>query len=162
MRIYSFWWLVILSVLSGCSATQLEQGSADASLALAETGAYEECVKAFNAPPDVTGLSDMGQVMVLTQHETAKLVAAATGKNPCDRTSWRDVQVAEVRERNETARKGIGASGSAVEWGLSMWGLSEVSDDAFGAAGDKVGGDKAGGNIDNSTNTEISTEIAGE
>lgn len=151
-------WLFVLMLLSGCAATQIEKGSAEEGIALAEVAAFQSCAEAFNSVPDVSNLDPSAQMIVLMQHETAKIVAVATGKNPCDRTSWRDVQVAEVQEKNQTARSVGGNVVSLGTAGLTAWATVEISDAAFSAAGDKVGGDMAGGNVDKSTTT--TTEFA--
>ena len=142
MKLLSAIALLAAFALSGCAATQIEKGSGEENIAIQELSSFTACNKVVFGDPDTAGMKDDQAFMVKMQAQTTKLVASATGKNPCMMKTFRDVQPAEVVEKNKTAQVAINRGADVAGTAVITAGAVKIADSAFGAAGDTVGGDK--------------------
>ena len=149
----------------GCGMHEFKAG--DPLLALEQTkeASKAECYRAqAKNVIDTAGLSELGKVMLLQQQSYERLVGALTGKSfdPCGGgTNLNDVLIADVTQRNETARSVTGSAAGVVKVGLGVWGATEVVDSIGKNAGSQSNVSTEGGDstISNTrTNTETVTK----
>jgi len=135
--------VIFILALQGCAATQIEKGSGEEAVAIKELDSFNSCNRIVFGDPTTVGMKDDQAFMVKMQSQTVKLVASATGKNPCSLKTFRDVQLAEVAEMNKTAQVAIGRTADVATTGIVTWGATKIADSAFKAAGDNntTGGD---------------------
>jgi hypothetical protein len=130
-------------MLGACSVSDIEKGSGRYEIEMKALEVQAAC-EAAQKPDDYAGLSELAIVLLKSQKEMTKMVAMALGKspNPCaPTTSLHDVQIVEVKERNETARTGIKTTGQVVMTGLVVDGAVKLQDNAGKNGGVHSGND---------------------
>lgn len=119
--------IFVMMLFAGCSITPLAQLDLDA------MSQQQATVKACHDARkiDLTGVPKdaVGYVVMAKQFGDALL--AVTGNDPCKMTNAFDVQIAEVKAKNETFSKGLGVASTL---GMMMVG-ADVLNTAFGVAG---------------------------
>ena len=148
---------MVLAVMVGCSATPITPSQERIQIAqeTTEIACYNQMidhdVAMMEALVNVPKNQIAFVVMMLEQQENSKeMMALATGRtyNPCAAgSSVFDVQIAELKEKNQYATSATASALSIGKWIVGGWAVSTIIDKATGDAYNYVASDNAKVNV---------------
>jgi len=90
---------------------------------------------------DLTGVPDEAIGYIVMSNQFSNTILAVTGYDPCKSTNMFDVQIAEVKAKNDVAGRTVSGVVDLASIGLGIWGTVQVVESISDGAGIKVNGD---------------------